>query len=114
MKVQRKKTREAITTATMQLLCSTDYDNVTIRAIAKRAKITPSNIYKYFENKDELVAALYNDITEDMLHGLNSCIEGVSDTRSKLQKVTAFYMEYFQNNPTIAMMMYGRNIFGTG
>jgi AcrR family transcriptional regulator len=110
MRDQRKKTRDAITTATMQLLCNTDYENVTIRAIAKKARVTPSNIYKYFENKDELVAALYNDLTEDMINGLNSCIEGISDTRSKLQRVTGFYMEYFQNNPTVAMMMYGRNI----
>jgi len=103
-------TRSAIAAATMELLCTMDYEKVTIREIARKAKVTPSNIYKHFANKEELVAVLFDEVVEDMLNGLNMCVEGQDDTRTRIRKMTGFYMEYYEDNPHIAMLMYARNI----
>lgn len=110
MKDKKRFTREAIIHASMQLLCTADYDNITIRAIARKARVTPSNIYKHFENKEMLIAALYNDIVEEMLSGLHASAGGAKDTRTKLHRITAFYMGYYQGNPYIAMIIYRRDV----
>jgi TetR/AcrR family transcriptional regulator, fatty acid metabolism regulator protein len=110
LKDKRRATKSAIAAATMELLCTMDYEKVTIREIARKAKVTPSNIYKHFDNKDVLVSGLYADIVDEMINGLNSCTEGIDDTRSKIRKVSYFYMQYYEDNPHIAMIMYGRNI----
>lgn len=51
------RTRQRIIAATMQCVADLGYARTTIRQIARTAGVTSANLYNYFPNKAELVAA---------------------------------------------------------
>lgn len=51
------RTRQRIIAATMQCVAELGYARTTIRQIARTAGVTSANLYNYFPNKAELVAA---------------------------------------------------------
>jgi TetR/AcrR family transcriptional regulator, fatty acid metabolism regulator protein len=105
-----KETRAAIISAAMELFTTVGYENTTVRELAKMANVTPSNIYKYFSNKEDLVNTLFNDVTGELYFGLNACIEGISDTQLRLYRITEYYLDFFNKNHAAAYMIYARNI----
>jgi TetR/AcrR family transcriptional regulator, repressor of fatR-cypB operon len=105
-----RETRAAILNAAMELFTTAGYEDTTVRELAKKANVTPSGIYKYFSDKDELVNTLFNDLTGVLYFGLNECIADVSDTQVRLHRVTEYYLRYFNDNRTAAYMIYARNI----
>jgi AcrR family transcriptional regulator len=51
------QTRQRILAATMRCVAELGYSRTTIRQIARTAGVTSANLYNYFPNKAELVAA---------------------------------------------------------
>ncbi|GGJ09008.1 TetR/AcrR family transcriptional regulator [Streptomyces brasiliensis] len=49
------KTREAIRTATYELIREQGYDATTIEQIAERAEVSPSTVFRYFPTKEDIV-----------------------------------------------------------
>ncbi|MET7475130.1 TetR family transcriptional regulator [Streptomyces sp. NPDC005648] len=49
------KTREAIRTATYELIREQGYDATTIEQIADRAEVSPSTVFRYFPAKEDIV-----------------------------------------------------------
>lgn len=49
------KTREAIRTATYELIEEQGYDATTIDQIAERAEVSPSTVFRYFPTKEDIV-----------------------------------------------------------
>ncbi|RZB16006.1 TetR family transcriptional regulator [Streptomyces sp. F001] len=49
------KTREAIRTATYELIEEQGYDATTIEQIADRAEVSPSTVFRYFPTKEDIV-----------------------------------------------------------
>jgi TetR/AcrR family transcriptional regulator, transcriptional repressor of bet genes len=58
--------REALMTATLELVAEAGVSGATVRAIAERAGVTPGLIRHYFEGKDELVRAAYATVMNRM------------------------------------------------
>jgi TetR/AcrR family transcriptional regulator, fatty acid metabolism regulator protein len=108
-KVKGTSTKAAILRAAMVIFSKDDFNQATMRTIAQKAKIVPSNIYKYFENKDELLSAVLDIVSEKILDGSRQYIEGAANTREKISGLTYYYLEYYQNNPGLAYLIYGRN-----
>jgi TetR/AcrR family transcriptional regulator, fatty acid metabolism regulator protein len=109
VKVKRNNTRAAIMKAALELFSKEDFNQATMRSIAKKAKIVPSNIYKYFENKDELLSALLDAVAEQILKGTEEQFLLSDSTREKIYKLTYYYLDYYQKNPGVAYLIYGRN-----
>ena len=93
----------------MAIFAKEDFDRATMRTIAKKARIVPSNIYKYFENKDELLSELLDIVAEKILSGARDEMTGLTSTREKIYKLTWYYLDYYQNNPGLTYLIYGRN-----
>ena len=55
---ERRSTRRAILDAARQLFVDEGFSNVTMRRIADRIEYSPSAIYSYFENKDDIFLQL--------------------------------------------------------
>jgi AcrR family transcriptional regulator len=54
---RRSRTRQALLTATIELLAEVGYAGVTTRAVATRAGVTPGALQHHFDGKAQLVAA---------------------------------------------------------
>jgi TetR/AcrR family fatty acid metabolism transcriptional regulator len=107
--MKRNTTRANIIKAAFAIFSKEDFDRATMRSIAKKARIVPSNIYKYFENKDELLSALLDIVAEQIMDGAKEGLLDISGTREKIFKLTWYYLDYYQNNPGLTYLIYGRN-----
>lgn len=107
--MKRNTTKAKIIKAAIDIFSKEDFDRATMRTIAKKARIVPSNIYKYFENKDELLSSLLDIVAEQIIEGAAKELVDISGTRERLTKLTWYYLDYYQNNPGLTYMIYGRN-----
>lgn len=105
-------TRAAILNAAIEMYTTTDYESVSVRALAKLAGVTPPNIYKYFKDKDELIQNLFDEIISGFYQGLAACITNISDTHVRIYRMTEYYLNSFQNNRKATYLIYGRNTLG--
>ncbi len=62
MQVKKVEIRELILRHALDEFEKNSYANATIRHIAERSKISIGNIYRYFENKDELFQAIIQPV----------------------------------------------------
>jgi TetR/AcrR family transcriptional regulator, fatty acid metabolism regulator protein len=95
--------------AALALFSKDDFNRVTMRFIAKDAGIVPSNIYKYFKNKDELITELLGTVTEHIVKNAEKQVLPSENTREKIYKLTSYYLDFYQNNQGVAYLIYGRN-----
>ncbi len=93
----------------MAIFAKEDFNRATMRSIAKKARIVPSSIYKYFENKDELLAELLDIVAEKIIKGANENLSGLDSTRERIYKLTWYYLDYYQSSPGLTFLIYGRN-----
>ena len=61
------KSHQAMLRATLELLGEVGFDTMSIEAIAKRAKIGKTTIYRRYSSKEELVADAIESIREDVV-----------------------------------------------
>ncbi len=60
------KTKDKIIESAIQLFNSSGVSNVTIRQIAAKIGISHGNLEYYYKNKEILIVAIYNGMTEEM------------------------------------------------
>ncbi len=54
---RHERTRDAILSATMDLIVEKGFNNLSLREVAQRVDYSPAGLYEYFGSKDELIAA---------------------------------------------------------
>ena len=59
MRLKDENKKEAIFQATIQLINEIGYENISMSKIGKLAKVSPSTIYVYFENKEDMLKKIY-------------------------------------------------------
>lgn len=75
---QRAQRIESILSAAAELFESTAYEAVTLQAIATRAGFTRSNLYRYFQTREEIFLELYRGDLDAWLSALESALAGLS------------------------------------
>lgn len=59
---RQEETFRKVLTAGMEMLRESSYANLTVRAVAARAKVAPATAYTYFSSKNHLIAEIYLDL----------------------------------------------------
>src|SRR5689334_1421421 len=75
---KKRRTRQAILDAAIQLFWLQGYEATTVMQIAERAEIAPSTVFKYFPTKVEMVFSMLDAIIESARASLLDRPEGVS------------------------------------
>ena len=60
----RKQARQQIRDAAFELFAAKGFANTGVRAIAKEAGVSKGLIYHYFEGKDDILHAIFDDLTD--------------------------------------------------
>lgn len=81
----RNATERAILDAARQALAEEPFDKLTMDAIAKRAFVSRTAVYFYFENKRALVDRLIQRAFADMFDAAMPYLEGDQDPRRELR-----------------------------
>ena len=91
--------QESIIRAALELIAEQGFHNAPMSSISERAGVGTGTIYRYFENKDVLIAELYRDvegrITPFLLDGYNTD----QTIRHRFLHLGTVLLRYFVANP---------------
>ncbi|AKK29547.1 TetR family transcriptional regulator [Mycobacterium sp. EPa45] len=63
---RQEETFRKVLQAGMEMLRESSYADLTVRAVAARAKVAPATAYTYFSSKNHLIAEVYLDLVRDV------------------------------------------------
>lgn len=84
------------------------YENINMREIARRASVTPTTIYYYYKNKDDLFDEIKKDAMDIMdSYILSKIIESDKPTK-QLETVMNAFMDWSLSNPGLARFVFDK------
>lgn len=106
MKNKSENKMELIYQTTIELLNEIGLSDISMSKIAKRASISSSSIYFYFESKEDLLIKLYFNLKDQMhqmmFRGVNTADMSVKDG---FEKILRNYSNYIVNNKANFLLM---------
>lgn len=75
---RQEETFRKLLHAALEMLRESPYTELTVRAVAARAKVAPATAYTYFSSKNHLAAEVYLDLVRDVPY-----FTDVNETRTK-------------------------------
>jgi len=87
--VKKEAVRLSILAAAQALFTERGYNQATLPAIARRARVSPSTVYVYFRSKLEIVFTIYGPWLRARLERLEADLDGVEGERARLRLVVS-------------------------
>ena len=97
-KTKSDETRARILDAAMNLFRERGFEETTMREIATRAGVATGAAYYYFESKDAIVLAFYDQAQQDMEPLLHTALSTTKDLRQRLAALLDVKLKYFEPN----------------
>lgn len=110
-KVDTEVRREQITQAALDIIASDGVKGLTTSAIAGRVGISGANLYRHFQNKNEILNSVVAKIGADLLQNLRAVRDAApEDPLLKLTKLVRRHLEYTQNNKGIPRLVFSEEM----
>ena len=94
-RVKSEETRARILEAAMELFRQQGFEAATMREIAVKAAVATGAAYYYFDSKDAIVLAFYDQAQKDMQPELEAALEATRDLRERIRRIIEVKLEYF-------------------
>lgn len=91
--------REEIVRAALELIAEHGFHGAPMAMIAERAGVGAGTIYRYFENKDVLIAGLYSDLEERLFPVILDGYAQEKPIRERFLHLGTALLRYFIENP---------------
>lgn len=95
----KEQFRSEILVAARELFSQEGYSNFSMRKLAAKIKYSPTTIYLYFRDKDDLLFCICEELYESFLNGIVEICATVSDPREALRLALRNYIEIGLSNP---------------
>jgi AcrR family transcriptional regulator len=102
---QKLEIRKLILDASIKLFIEEGFGNVTIRRIADLIEYSPTTVYLYFKDKDEILAALH-DVGFQKLQEYNKDLAAINNPLLRLHKMGENYLSFGMENPEFYDLMF--------
>lgn len=94
-KTKSEETRDRILQAALEMFHDRGFESTTMRDIAARAGVATGAAYYYFDSKDAIVLAFYDQARKDMEPRLEKALTETRDLRERLRKIIRVKLDYF-------------------
>jgi AcrR family transcriptional regulator len=86
--------------AARDLIAAKGLDGVTVAAVARRLQVTPPALYRYFDGRRGLIGALYEDLTAELIRGVEEAVrkQPADDISAKLHAATRAVLTWSVTN----------------
>lgn len=110
--VDHDRRREEIAALTLSVIRSAGIENATIRAIARRGRISMGVLSHYFTSKDELVGFTFRYVARRAFDALDAVVRSAPPGLARLQAALAYMMpvEPVATNFALWMALWGRAV----
>src|SRR5258708_7328618 len=103
---EREATQQAILQAALEIAAEEGWQAVTIRRVAERIEYSPSAIYKYFEDKEDILRTLLLQEFQQMVVVLERVATQEHRPSERLQQMAAVYWDFVWHQPTVYQLMF--------
>lgn len=88
------RTAEAIRQAGVKLIYRHGYEAMSLRQLAAEVGLQSGSLYKYFENKQNLLFDIVREHMDDLIAKAEADLAGVDDPLARLKAFSAFHLRY--------------------
>ena len=104
---QRKEDlRRIILDAAGEIFLEQGYEGFSMRRVAERIGYSATTIYRYYEDKDDLLFAVVNEGFSEFARQLTEAAEGARDPLKRLEALGHAYIRFGLDNPVYYQMMF--------
>jgi len=96
---EKEELRQEILDAARELFAKEGYENVSMRKIAEKIDYSPTTIYLYFEDKDELLHSICEQTFTGLVKKFRDIVATTSDPIEQLRQVGRAYIEFGLSHP---------------
>lgn len=105
---ERDELRQKILRAATELFLENGFETVSMRKIAEKIEYAPSTIYLYFEDKDEIGAAICTEALEGLIRALEEIEQQNWPALEATRKIMRCYVDFALANPHQYLLVFGK------
>ena len=102
MQERMEKNREAILQSARELIAQGGIKDAQIQAIAERAGVSSGLVYRYFDNKSQVLIEVLSEAIQQEVKILNHIAESELSSKQKLDKAVTTFVKRAMNSPQLA------------
>jgi AcrR family transcriptional regulator len=102
---QKTEIRKLILDASMKLFVEEGFESITIRRIAELIEYSPTTVYLYFKDKDEIFYGLH-DLGFEKMQEFNQNLASIQNPLVRLHKMGENYLRFGMENPEYYSLMF--------
>ena len=103
---EKHELRQAILDAARQIFLTKGYKGLSLRQVAEQIGYTPTTIYLYFKDKEELLFAVVDQAYDRFTAGLQTAYASTSDPRQRLRALAEAYIAFGRRNPEAYQLIF--------
>src|SRR5262245_25023610 len=103
---QKEDLRRVILDAAGALFLEQGYEGFSMRRVAERIGYSATTIYRYYEDKDDLLFAVVNEGFSEFARQLTEAAENVSNPLKRIEALGQAYIRFGLENPVYYQMMF--------
>ncbi|RST86205.1 TetR/AcrR family transcriptional regulator [Aquibium carbonis] len=105
-RLSREQRVAEIMSAAREVFREKGYEDAPLSDIAERAKVVEGSIYRYFENKRDLLVKVIEDWYEGMLADYDLQLAGIRGTRNRLRFMIWRHLSTIHEEPALCNLMF--------
>ena len=102
MQKRMEQNREAILQSARELIAQGGIKDAQIQAIAARAGVSSGLVYRYFDNKSQVLIEVLSEAIQHEVKILNHIAESELSSKQKLDKAVTTFVKRAMNSPQLA------------
>ena len=100
--------REALIEAGLKIINENGEDALSLRKVAAACDVSHAAPYAHFKDKDELIEAIKDSVTERFMEELVSAIDGKPTADEAIIAMGRAYVIFFSKNPDYFVFLFGK------
>ena len=91
--------RDQILQSALALISKNGFHGASVAAVAKAANVGMGTIYRYFDNKENLIIEIYREIKTELIHAMVTGMTGKEETRARFAGIWENLARYYMTHP---------------
>lgn len=100
--------RQALIDAGIKIINDSGEENLSLRKVAAACNVSHAAPYAHFKDKEELIEAIKNNVTERFMEELESSVNGKASADEAIIAMGKTYVTFFSNNPDYFVFLFGK------
>ena len=100
--------REALIEAGIRIINESGEDALSMRKVASACNVSHAAPYAHFKDKDELVEAIKESVTQQLMGELEDAVQSAATAESAIVGMGRRYVAFFHNKPDYYKFLFGR------